>query len=390
MFRVYACLTTQHDWRLVGVAAVICFISSLTAINLFKRALAAHGKGRAVWVVVSGITTGSGIWATHFLAMLAYSPGVAIEYHLGLTAYSLGAAVSITMLGFAAATYIPARWSAPLGGAIVGAGGLCMHYIGMWAMEVPGHLIWSRGLIIASVLLGLGLGAAALAIIARWNSKRGLLVAGGVLTLAIVSLHFVGISSAEIISDPSRVMAASALPPVALAVAVASAAIALRGMSLISAFADGLLHEKGALVEIAINNMSQGLVMFDHAERLVVCNDRYVELYGLSRDIVKPGCTLRDLIRHRYGTGSLDLDVEKYRREILNSVNANTTYSRIVESPDGRSISVINKPIVGGNYWVGTHEDITERRQVEKRNAAMLEQEQRRATVDAAILEFRQ
>ena len=390
MFRVYACLTTQHDWRLVGVAAVICFISSFTAINLFKRALAAHGNARAVWVAISGITTGSGIWATHFVAMLAYNPGVAIEYDLSLTAYSLGAAMSITILGLAVATYLPTRWGAPLGGGIVGAGGLCMHYIGMGAMEVPGHMVWNQGLIVASVILGLSLGAASLSIAVQWNTKRGMLVAGSVLTLAIVSLHFVGISSAEIISDPSRIMAASTLPPVAIAVAVASAAIALLGMSLISAFADRLLHEKGAMIEIAINNMSQGLVMFDKAERLVVCNDRYIELYGLSRDIVKPGCSLRDLIRHRHGTGSLDLDIEKYRMDILNSIDASATYSRVVETPDGRSISVINKPIVGGNYWVGTHEDITERRQVEKRNAAMLEQEQRRATVDAAISEFRQ
>jgi methyl-accepting chemotaxis protein len=144
------------------------------------------------------------------------------------------------------------------------------------------------------------------------------------------------------------------------------------------------------VLDIALNNMSQGLVMFDQAERMVICNDRYIDLYGLSRDVVKPGATLRDIIRNRSETGSLALDIEKYRTDILAVVTSGNTLSRIVETPDGRAISVINRPIVGGDYWVGTHEDITERHNAEKQRALMLEQEKRRARVDAAIGSFRQ
>ena len=124
---------------------------------------------------------------------------------------------------------------------------------------------------------------------------------------------------------------------------------------------------KCRVLDIALNNMSQGLVLFDRTERMVICNDRYIDLYGLSRNVVKPGATLRDIIRNRSETGSFAIDIEKYRADILASVAAGDTLSRIVETPDGRAISVINRPIVGGDYWVGTHEDITERHNAEKR-----------------------
>jgi PAS domain S-box-containing protein len=389
MFRIYTCLTTQHDWRLVGVAAVVCLLASLSAISLFHRARATLGRTRAIWIVIAGTTTGFGIWATHFIAMLAYSPGMATGYDWSITVLSLAAAVAVTGFGLAVAVYVPGRWSAPAGGAIVGAGIACMHYLGMWALEVPGHIEWSWDLIAASIVLGLLFGSIALPTAIRMNNRRGTFVAAVFLTLAIVSHHFTAMGAVDIIPDPSRAIGLSSLSPTSLAMAVASVAIALLGISLISAFADRLLNEKGVLLEIAMNNMSQGLVMFDMAERLVVCNDRYIELYALSRDIVKPGCSLRDLIRHRSETGSLDLDIEQYRRDILDSVRDDKTDSRIVQCADGRIISVINRPIVGGLYWVGTHEDITERQRAEQQNAALIEQQQRRTIVDAAIIAFR-
>src|SRR5262245_54420170 len=120
------------------------------------------------------------------------------------------------------------------------------------------------------------------------------------------------------------------------------------------------------LLSLALNNMSQGLVMFDAAERLVVCNDRYLEMYGLSPDIVRPGARLSDVIRHRFETGSLAGDPEDYRKEIVAAMREGKTLNQTVEAPDGRAISVINRPIVGGEYWVGTHADITKRRAAER------------------------
>ncbi|MGC1467595.1 MAG: MHYT domain-containing protein [Pseudolabrys sp.] len=390
MLRVFTCLTDQHDWRFVAVAAVICFVASFSAVSLFHRARSTSGWTRVVWIGIAGITTGFGIWATHFIAMLAFTPGVAIGYDIGLTVVSLAAAVAVTCIGLAVAVYSPTRWGAAIGGGIVGAGIACMHYLGMWAVEVPGHIDWSWDLIVFSIGFGLLFGMLALPVAIRWTNKRGAIASAALLALAIVSHHFTAMGAIDIIPDPSTSIASASLSPATLTLAVASVAIVLLGLSLISAFADRLLDEKGTMLEIAMNNMSQGLVMFDNAERLIICNDRYIDLYGLSRDVVKPGCTLRDLIRHRNAKGTLDIEVERYRNDILKAVAADSANARTVQTPDGRAISVINKPIIGGKYWVGTHEDITDRQRAEKQTLTLVEQERRRAAVDAAIVSFRQ
>jgi methyl-accepting chemotaxis protein len=147
---------------------------------------------------------------------------------------------------------------------------------------------------------------------------------------------------------------------------------------------------RSTLFATAINNMSQGLVMCDASGQLLLCNSRYVEMYGLPPSIAKPGSKLIDLIRHRFTTGSLDRDPEEYCAEILTAIAQGKTTDAIVKTPDGRSILVINRPIAGGSHWIGTHENITERLMAEQQRQSLSEQELRRAAVDAAILSFRE
>src|SRR5262249_39681069 len=161
------------------------------------------------------------------------------------------------------------------------------------------------------------------------------------------------------------------------------------GMSLVGAFADRRLDANSRLLATALNNMTQGVVMFDRAERLVVCNDRYLDMYGLSRDFVKPGSTLREIIGARIAGGSLGADAERYVSDLLDAMAQGRTVRSIIERPDGHAIEVINRPIAGGDYWVGTHDDITERRLAETRIASLAEQKAHRESVDAAIGSFR-
>src|ERR1700692_2689129 len=341
MFRVLNCLTTQHDWRLVVVAGVVCFLSSLTAITLFNRARSTAGFARAIWVAAAGAAAGCGIWATHFLAMLAYEPGVPIAYNINLTTLSLLAAATVTAAGLAAAVFIPVRWGAPIGGAIIGAGVACMHYLGMWAIELPGRVMWDLPLVTASIVLGMVLGMAALTIAVRWTGRRGLWAAALVLTLAIVSHHFTAMGAVEIVPDPTRTITALSLSPGSLAIAIASVAVAILGMSLVSAFADRRLDNQGHMLGIALNNMTQGVVMFDAVGRLVVSNDRYRLMYGLSPDIVKPGAKLVDIVRHRFESGSLQRDPAQYCAELMDSMAAGKVVSFVAEAQDGRAISVV-------------------------------------------------
>jgi diguanylate cyclase (GGDEF)-like protein/PAS domain S-box-containing protein len=238
MFRVLTCLTDEHDWRLVVLAGIVCFFTSLAAISMFERARATGGRARVIWLAVAGTATGCGIWATHFIAMLAYEPGVATTYDIGLTALSLVAAAIVTLAGLSVAVLGPPRAGAPIGGAIVGAGVACMHYTGMWALQVPGHVAWAPGLVLVSVLLGMAFGIAALVVGVRGDDFRATMLAAGLLTLAIISHHFTAMGAVEIIPDPARLIAGSALAPGSLSVAVAGATAAVLGMSLAGAWAD--------------------------------------------------------------------------------------------------------------------------------------------------------
>jgi diguanylate cyclase (GGDEF)-like protein len=115
--------------------------------------------------------------------------------------------------------------------------------------------------------------------------------------------------------------------------------------------------------------MLQGLVMFDSSARLVVCNRRYLDMYGLSPDIVKPGCALSELLKQRVAAGTFfAIDSEQYIGELMAGAQQGTSVRKLTILSDGRIISVINRPVVGGG-WVATHEDVTELRRAEERIA---------------------
>ena len=144
-----------------------------------------------------------------------------------------------------------------------------------------------------------------------------------------------------------------------------------------------------SLLSLVINNMTQGVILFDAHERILVCNDRYIEMYGLSPDVIKPGCTLLGQIEDRITTGSLNIDPEKHRSEILSAVQQDRSRNRIVETPNGRAILVVNRSIKGGEFWIGTHDDITDRIHAERKSVALSEQERRRVEIETEIRAFR-
>ena len=119
------------------------------------------------------------------------------------------------------------------------------------------------------------------------------------------------------------------------------------------------LQDNNQQLVSAINNMSQGLCMFDSRARLVVCNERYRQMYNLSSDLVKPGCDLRDLLRYRAEAGTFSGDIDKYTAGLIGDMSSGKTTDYVVELADRRSIAVVNWPMAGGG-WVATHEDITE------------------------------
>src|ERR1700694_3750129 len=162
MLTVYGCIVDQHDLRLVGLAAIVCALASFTAITLLHHVRNSTGQMRHVWLGISAVATGFGIWATHFIAMLAFSPGLPTGYNIALTILSLVGAITLTGAGLALAVSTALPGAVALGGTIVGGGIAVMHYTGMAAFETEGRVVWDPVLVAASIGLGAVLGAVAL------------------------------------------------------------------------------------------------------------------------------------------------------------------------------------------------------------------------------------
>ncbi|MGH6788809.1 MAG: PAS-domain containing protein [Pseudolabrys sp.] len=148
------------------------------------------------------------------------------------------------------------------------------------------------------------------------------------------------------------------------------------------------LREQNRRLSNALDNMSQGLCMFDEHARIVLSNRRYLEMYNLSPKVVVPGCTLRDLMLHRQETGIFKGDVDKYCREIIDGIAKGKEAAFFVQATDGRIVHAINHVTPGGG-WVSTHEDVTEQRHAEQERVTIRDQEQRRSIIDGAIASFR-
>ena len=117
--------------------------------------------------------------------------------------------------------------------------------------------------------------------------------------------------------------------------------------------------------DTAINNMSQGLCFFDADHRLIVCNDRFVEIYNIAPDRVRPGMKLTEIVELRIEAGSfLAMTREEYIRLRTDVAVSNEAKDSTVELQDGPTIKIRHRPMPGGG-WVATHEDITEQRQSE-------------------------
>jgi diguanylate cyclase (GGDEF)-like protein len=128
-------------------------------------------------------------------------------------------------------------------------------------------------------------------------------------------------------------------------------------------------RKKSAELQITLDHMTQGLCMFDAMQRVVLCNERYARMYGLTLDEVAPGTSLRQIIVSRIEGGVFaGANPEEYMRERLAPVV--TASDNIQELSDGRSIAISRRPLPGGG-WITTHEDVTKYRLIEARIAHM-------------------
>jgi len=371
MYRVLSCLVTEHETWLVLLAAVVCVSTTLVTFKIYSISFESLDYRRLPWIALTGVCAGTGIWATHFVAMLAYGGDFPTAFEPVATLGSLILAILFATLGFGLANY--AQSAAILaGGAVIGASIGIMHYIGMRALLVPGTLQWDVPLVAFSWIAGPFLAASALFAFHRAKGPRALFYGATLLTLAICALHFTSMGALTIVPDPTVAFQASALNRSLLAIATAGVTFIVLFTAMSAAFIQRsnmrfelTLREQNARFEAALHYLPVGLSMFDAEHRLIMCNRAYREVYGLSEDATRPGIPLKKIMHiHTARDGvSGDEELEKqndWLRRHQARLTEGKAFGHTQHLKDGRIIQVRVGPMTGGG-WVDVQEDITER-----------------------------
>ena len=222
MYRVIECLTQEHNYWLVGLAALVCVIGSSLSVLLLRRVLVSQAQIRATQVGLSAIMTGVTIWATHFIAMLAYDPGLPHAYEPAMTIVSLAIAALGTLAANIMMAYLKKDYRFLISGLVFGATVCGMHYTGMSAYILPGRPDWNASAVATSVLLGAAFGGLSYHRIAYPVTRICWLGAALSMVLAICTMHFFGMSAFTIVESPLLVVPDQAISDTALGLVVIS------------------------------------------------------------------------------------------------------------------------------------------------------------------------
>lgn len=284
MVTLFNCIVHQHDPRLLAVAVVMCFLACLAASALVSRAQASRGRQRLVWTVIAAVEFGGGVWALHFVAMIAFMPGMTIGYDLQDTLLSILIAIAGALAGFAFALQSSDRGVAVLGGMVmltVAIGG--MHYTGAAGMRVHGAIALDPTPVVWSIVISAAFSAGAIRVMADLRTLRQQLNATFMLSAAICALHFTGMSAMTLQMNMDDGALKGVLGSGALAMAVAALSIAMLALSFALSLmdrhlSDRTVREKERLHQLASVSF-EGLLI--HREGLVLdANERICALSG--------------------------------------------------------------------------------------------------------------
>ncbi len=278
MFTVLECVAVQHDHAIVLLAAVICLLGMHAFFHLLLRAEESPAGRKPYWVLVAAFAAGLSVWATHFVAMLAYKGSVPIGFDFQFTALSAVLAV----LGFwlALRARSQASYSPVIVGTLVTLSVAVMHFVGMAGMDVAATISYRWGPVLGGFAVAWVFFLLAFFLFLRSAAWKRIVIPAGCSILAICALHFTAMSATILSPDPSvagpdpdnlaRVIMIAAVSGVTFLVLAATATAALVDRylvdlkGLVDATLDGLaVVRDGRIVEL--NTRFAGLVGSDEA-----------------------------------------------------------------------------------------------------------------------------
>ena len=294
-------VTGTHDSALVLLSIVIAVAASYTALDLASRVRASLGWARHAWLATAALAMGGGIWAMHFVGMLAFSmPSMEVTYDLGLTLLSLAIPVLVTGLSFFAIGR--ARASTPLllaGGLFMGLGITAMHYLGMAAMRMQADLRYDRIWVSVSVLIAIGAATVALWLSVHASRIGVRLISAVAMGMAVSGMHYAAMRGVVFTARAGGGMThgRANITQVTLALAVAVSTLGILSLSLIAAMFDrrfAVLAEREAVAlrrseerfRSLYHRTPLPLYSLNHAGWIEDVTDAWLDLMGYARSDV--------------------------------------------------------------------------------------------------------
>lgn len=230
---IFHCMVHEHDLRLVVIAGLVCIIGIFASLAIAQHAAREAGRARTRWAMTAVVASGCTAWATHFIILLAFRPGLTSAFDPFLTVLSLACAIVGIAVG--AFVFIRGRSGAEhfTAGIVVGTGVAALHYVGQLAYLVQGSLEWDITLICVSLIVSLPFFGLGLLLAASSNHQLRLL-ALPLFLAAITFLHFCGMAAIAISYDaayrfPQNAVSAAGITPIVFAVASGLIALAVLG-----------------------------------------------------------------------------------------------------------------------------------------------------------------
>ncbi|MGN6596119.1 bifunctional diguanylate cyclase/phosphodiesterase [Sphingopyxis terrae] len=276
MFRVLECISGEHDMRLVLLAALVWILGSAAIFLLLGRSLDCVDARRRQWLAIAALAAGVGVWATHFIAMLAYRGAVPLRFAPGMTATS----VVIAILAFWSAFLVLGREFRPaasgMAGLMAAIGVAAMHFAGMAAIDAPVAVRYDWPRIAAAFVLTAMIFIAAFWLFGRLKEKWRVLLPASLAVAAVLLLHFTAMSATLLVPDPARGLPAAGTGDGWLVAATVVATIALIALVLVGAFLDRLLTDLRGLTDATL----EGLAVLSNG-RILEANSQLAALLGV-------------------------------------------------------------------------------------------------------------
>ncbi|WBO23853.1 bifunctional diguanylate cyclase/phosphodiesterase [Sphingomonas abietis] len=275
-------MENMHDPRLIAAAGVVCAIGIYASFAIAHHAARATGKVRMRWGLVSVLSSGCTAWATHFIVLLAFKPGMPSAFEPLLTAASLASAIAGIGVGVSISIRTRRVQMHFLAGLVLGLGITALHYIGQAAYLVQGQVYWNLGLVIPSIMISLPLSG--LGMVAAGSRSRSVRrTAAPLLLFSIAVLHFCGMAAMRLRFDPSKTFPSDAVSPAAITPVVAGVSLALIALALTGwrfdlAAVARLRQDRRRLRELADVALEGLLICQGNA--IVAANDSVEQLAG--------------------------------------------------------------------------------------------------------------